>query len=243
LLCLAHAGSGPQAFTAWARHLPDGVELWPLLLPGRGRRGREVPLTRMADVVADLDRQLPADGTPPALFGHSMGALIAFELARLLTGRTGAGPAHLFVSACRAPHLALSTSPMHGWPTSRLLAELQRLGGTPAELLASTKHREPLLRPYRADLEVYETYRPTRGRALHCPISVFGGLDDTAISRSGLQAWRRHTTAAFSIDLFPGGHFYLHRTDTLFLATLCRKLVGAQVAIPPASRLPRAWRQ
>jgi len=198
-------------------------------LPGRGVRSGKSALTNMADVIADVAKHHADDASSIALFGHSIGALIAFEFARLLRRENRTSPVQLFVSACHAPHIPPARPAMHELPDAPLVDVLRRLGGTPPEVLASSKLRAALLRPYRADLAVYETYRYSHERPFSCPISAFAGMDDAAVTYADLSEWRRHTEADCTIDVFPGDHFYLQRTDTGFLSLFCRKLNALMV--------------
>lgn len=224
LFCLPHAGSGPRMFLPWADCLSEAIELWLITLPGHGQRMREPLLRRMGDVVAEVGGRFPVDGKPFALFGHSMGALIAFELTRFLEKEQGAAPVHLFVSACRAPHIAASKPPLHELPPVRLWEHLRVLGGTPPEVLASTKLRRLLAPVVRADLQVYENYTCVPSSVSPFPIGAFGGLEDRSVALADLGAWKLHTGHSFSLDLLPGDHFYLYRADTPLFRMLSDRL-------------------
>lgn len=208
LYCFPHSGGSPGEYLRWADDLP-GIEVHGVQLPGRGSRLGEKPYTDMRELVAALAAELPVRA-PYAFFGHSLGALVAYELARTLRER-GGGPGHLIVSAYQAPHLPRQRPPLHALPDAELLeAVLTDNADLPAELRDDPDFVEGVLTAYRADLTVVETYRPTSGPPLPIPITVLGGIDDDG--GVGLLAdWRTHTTARFVLHLLPGGHFYLRQ--------------------------------
>jgi len=152
---------------------------------------------------------------PFAFFGHSLGALIAFELARELARRNERGPVRMFASARRAPHLPHSGRLVHNLPASELIRELKTYKGTPDAVLDDPDLLAMLLPTTRADFALHETYTYASGPLLVCPISALGGLEDDHVAPHELEAWRKETHGDFSIRMFPGGHFYLrdHRLD------------------------------
>jgi medium-chain acyl-[acyl-carrier-protein] hydrolase len=157
---------------------------------------------------------------PFAFFGHSMGALISFELARHLRRIHYPGPAQLFISAHRAPQLPDSNSPLHDLPDSALIDALSRLGGTPQAILQHTELMNVMLPILRADLTLCETYVYISEPPLDCPIAVFGGEQDSMVSTQELQEWRNQTRSAFTLHMLPGDHFFLHSRQNLLLGTL-----------------------
>lgn len=205
LVVFPHAGSGAGAYRGWRALLPADVELGLVHLPGREARLSEPPLTSvhaMADIVADALVREPAR-IPLALFGHSLGAHVAFETAR----RPGVKPDRLLVSGNRGPSLPFPRAPIHHLDDARILEEFERLGGTPPEIL---QHAElmALLRPIlRADLQAAETYAYVQGSPLACPITAYGGADDPNVPTGSLDAWRHETTGPFRMRVLPGGHF------------------------------------
>lgn len=218
LLCLPHAGGGASSYRGWADALPPEVEVCPVQLPGRENRLAEPPFDRMAPLAEALaDVVEPLLSLPFALFGHSNGALVGFELARTLRARGRPGPVHLFASGRRAPDLPPDRPPTHHLPDAAFLADLQELGGLPPQVLEHPELMEMLLPTLRADVASHETYEFQEQPPLAFPITAYGGLTDPRVSREKLQAWSRHTAGPFVMRLFPGGHFYLqeHRTDVL----------------------------
>jgi medium-chain acyl-[acyl-carrier-protein] hydrolase len=189
--------------------MPDGIELCPLELPGRGARIDEAPFRRMDSLVDTLCEVLaPLLDIPFALFGHSMGAYIAHAVARRLSAGGGPAAAHLFVSAAAAPDWTPRNPPLHSLPDRELIGALARLGGTPAAVLARDELVSALLPTLRADLALAETYTAARSETVSCPITAFGGAAD-AIDRRALQGWSAFTDGAFRLRVFPGEHFYL----------------------------------
>jgi len=227
LLCFPYAGAGIAIFRAWPDGLPADVEVCPVQLPGRGTRLMEPPFTRLSPLIHALAQALsPLLDKPFAFFGHSLGALLSFELARQLRRQYGVQPARLFISADRAPQIANRDPLTHSLPEGEFLLELRRLKGTPRELLEDQEVMQIMLPILRADFAVYETYGYATEPALNCPISAFGGLQDQRVSRGDLEAWRDQTSDSFSLRMFPGDHFFLHSTQPVLLRVLCQELRG-----------------
>jgi medium-chain acyl-[acyl-carrier-protein] hydrolase len=225
LFCFPYAGGGTLAFRGWAEQLPGWVEICPVQLPGREHRTREPALRSVPAIVeAAAESLLPHFDKPFAFFGHSMGALIGFDLARLLWERHGIAPVRLFVSGCPAPHLKRKRPPSYDLPESEFVNKLRALNGTPRELLDNPDLMCVLLPLLRADFEASETYSYNAGAPLECPISAFGGTADPEAERRDIREWCEHTTAAFSLKMFPGDHFFLHSAQALLLNVLAEQL-------------------
>jgi medium-chain acyl-[acyl-carrier-protein] hydrolase len=223
LFCFPYAGAGAFIFRTWPDDLPGDVEVCPVQLPGRGTRLMEPPFTQLLPLVEALAHALaPFLDKPFAFFGHSLGALVSFELARCIRREWGVHPARLLVSASRAPQIPHRGQPIHTLPEKEFLAELGRLNGTPSELLEHKELMEIMLPLLRADFAVYETYMYAPEPPLNCPISVFGGIQDHRVKNSDLEAWRAQTTGSFSLRMFPGDHFVLKQP--LFLRLLSQEL-------------------
>ena len=223
LICLPYAGAGALIFRKWSDALPPDIEVCPIQLPGRGTRLTEPPFTMLSCLVEALARVLdPLLDKPFAFFGHSLGALIAFELARQIRRHHGVHPVRLFASAGRAPQIPHRTPPIHNLANKEFLAELRRLNGTPRELLDHEELMEVMLPILRADFALYETYLYSNEPPLNCPISAFGGVQDRRVSASDLEAWRSQTSASFSLRMFPGDHFFLK--EPLLLRALSQEL-------------------
>lgn len=233
LFCFSHAGGGAVVFRSWPDHLPPEIEVCALQLPGRENRLREKPLNAMADVIEALTHVLqPHLDKPFAFFGHSLGGLIGFELAQQLRRVEGHAPAQLFISARRAPHLPEPFPPIHHLPDAEFIAEMRRrYQGIPAAILQVPELLEVMLPMLRADFAVFETYAYVEREPLACPIAVFGGEQDGIANRDDLNAWRKHTRSRFSMQIFPGGHFYWRETQAALLQAVSQELKSL-LAIP-----------
>ena len=227
LFCFPYAGGNALIYRNWAGNLPPSVEVCPVQLPGRGNRLQEPSFTRLVDLVQALNQALfPYFDKPFAFFGHSMGAMIAFELARSLRRDYGLEPMHLFVSGRVAPQIRRQEPITYDLPEPELLEELRRLNGTPKEVLEHPELMQLMLPLIRADFQVVQTYKYSPEPPLSCPISAFGGLQDQGVSRAALEAWREQTAATFIIRMFDGDHFFLHGVQPLFLSILAQELYG-----------------
>ncbi|MDZ7630673.1 MAG: alpha/beta fold hydrolase [Gemmatimonadaceae bacterium] len=218
LFCLPFAGGGAVTYRLWHRTLPDDIEVVAAMLPGREARLNEAPLTSVAAMVDDLlPSVLAASDMPYAIFGHSMGALVAFELAKALERSGGRPPSQLFVSARRSPDEPETRAPMHALPEPAFLDEMQRrYGGIPAEVRAERELLDLLLPTLRADTCAFETYAMSAGPAVRCPVHVYGGVDDAHPTPAQLPAWERALGRPVRVRVFAGDHFYLNaQRDTL----------------------------
>jgi len=211
LVCLPYAGAGASVYREWENELPAEVHLCRVQLPGREERLRESPLTRCADIAAALVEHLqPWLDLPVAFFGHSMGALLAFEAQRLMAQTSGILPKHLFLSGRRAPHLPSRTRDLHNLPENELRRELLRFNGTHEKVLRDRELMALIVPILRADFRVCETHAYSPGEPAPVPISVFGGINDPEATRDELDAWSKHTSSTMRLRMFPGDHFFLH---------------------------------
>ena len=172
----------------------------------------------LVDALAEAIR--PHLAQPFAFFGHSMGAAVAFELARRLRREGQALPAMLLVSAARAPQYRRNHVPPPDLSEADFLAELRRLEGIPVEALGDPEVMRVLLPALRADAALYRNYVYCEEPPLACPIRAFGGEADPNVTRDHLEAWARQTTASFRLRLFPGGHFYMHSAEAALMEAL-----------------------
>jgi surfactin synthase thioesterase subunit len=211
-VCLPHAGAGAGAYRGWPARVGPEVAVLPVQLPGREERLDESPRTSAAEIATELTGPaLDLLRWPYVLFGHSMGALLAFELAHALSAR-GRGPARLVVSGFAAPQASRRSrrgTPLHLLPDEALAARLRKLSPRGAAALDEPELREPLLRAYRADATVCDTYEPPPRPLLLAPITVLNGDADPAVPPGSVEPWRELTTAPTDFHRFPGGHFYL----------------------------------
>lgn len=193
--------------------------------------------TRLDDLIRAIRHALvPYMDKPFVFYGHSMGGLIAFELARLLRREMGPQPLHLIVSGCRAPNVADTERITYNLPEPELLEELRTLNGTPEEVLDSPEMMEVLLPILRADFEVVETYEYSIEPPLGCPISAFGGLADEKVEHRHLEAWREHTTSTCYVRMLPGNHFFVRTAQTDLLRIVAQKLQAVADSIALAKR-------
>lgn len=217
LFCFPYAGGGTAVYNAWARQLPSSIELCSVRLPGRESRLGERPFVTLDGLLPPLLKALrPYLDQPFAFFGHSMGALLSFELTRRLRQLGAPLPSMLFMSGFRAPHLPAARAPLHHLSEADFIAGLRRLGGTPSTVFDHPELLELVLPALRADFELVETYRHVAQPPLHIPITALGSQNDAIVSVPQLAAWQEHTTAVFSSHIFPGDHFYIH-TETVSL--------------------------
>lgn len=227
LFCFPYAGAGASAYHPWGRIISPEIEIAAIQLPGRETRLREVAHTRLASLVAALAHNLePLLDRPFAFFGHSLGALIAFEVARELRRTDRPQPSHLTVSARRAPQLPETDAPLHGLPQTDFVDSVQkRYNALPDVILKDQDLLDLYLPALRADFEVLETYAYSMEAPLTCPILALGGREDARSSHEQLAQWGAQTAGAFDLKLFDGGHFYLQPQRESVLQTLSRNLL------------------
>jgi len=225
LFCFPYAGGSPYAFRSWPAACPPEVDVYPVHLPGRGRRFAEPSHTRLDALLDDLSRDLQeAVDRPFVLFGHSLGAIVAFELARRFA-REGIPPSCLIVSGRQAPQHAHTGPYRHLLPDDELVRSMRTLNGMPAAVAADAAVMEVMLPILRADIGMSETYVHKPGSPLTCPIVVFGGVQDANVGREKLLGWRDHTRGAFRLQLFPGGHFFLHEAEAAVVRAVITDLL------------------
>jgi medium-chain acyl-[acyl-carrier-protein] hydrolase len=194
-------------------------------LPGRESRFREPPFRQLGPLIEALaDNLRPLLDRPFVFFGHSLGALIGFELTRFLRRRGDALPAALFVSGRRAPERGLQEPPIHALPDDDFCDALRRFNGTPEAVLNHAELMALLLPMLRADFCLSETYNYVPEPPLPIPLVAFGGLQDPLVSRADLEAWREQTMASFQALLLPGNHFFVHTAELSLLELLTSEL-------------------
>lgn len=210
MFCFPCAGGGASAYRLWADLLPDSIELCAVQLPGRENRLNETPHRRIEGLISALaDALEPQLERSYALFGHSMGALIAFELAHCLRRNRCAPPVQLFAASAPAPHLPRFRAFLHRLPDAALVVSLRRLGGMPEWVVNEPELLALVLPTFRADLELWESYAYHPRPPLPYPISVFGGAADTTVKPFELAGWAQHTKQRFAMRFFSGTHFFV----------------------------------
>jgi surfactin synthase thioesterase subunit len=248
LFCLPYAGASASVYGRWQARLPGWIDVCPIELPGRGRNIAEPPATTVAEMVegalAVLRRSVRG---PFALFGHSLGAVLAFELACRLeassptacsvgegASNTPLEPLVVFASGTDAPSRRDPRRYANLASDAAILAELERLAGTPDAVLADAELMELVLPILRADFAACAAYRADRERRVRCPIEVFGGVEDTTTA-AGLEGWRDHTRGEFTQYMFAGGHFFIHDQVEQVLEHVVRRVDALRVADGSAS--------
>ncbi|MFC7986258.1 thioesterase II family protein [Streptomyces sp. NPDC057336] len=229
LVCLPHAGGSAGFYYPLARALAPRAEVLAVQYPGRQDRRAEPPATdleTLADRIAE--GLVPWTDRPYALFGHSMGALVAFEAARRLRA-AGHGPVELFVSGHHAPEPDAGGTPQ---PVTdeEVIAEIRALNGTGDTLIDDPETLRMILPALRADYEALSRYRFRPGAPLDCPVTAFAGDDDPKAGVEGVRAWQTRTTGAFELNVFGGGHFFLVDRQAEVLGVLAEHL--GRVAAP-----------
>ncbi|MDN5898490.1 MAG: thioesterase domain-containing protein [Brachybacterium sp.] len=226
LFCFPYAGSGASVFRPWQDAMPDGVKLIPAHLPGRDERAAHPPTRTLSAQVEQMHHAIePLLDRPFALFGHSMGALLAFELARALRESGSPRPLRLFLSAFRAPHLPNPNFTIHHLPDEVLKTVLLK-DGTAPEIVHNVDIMRALLPTLRADFELCETYCHEEQPPLDVPIRAFGGLQDVRVPATDLEPWREHTSRDFALQTFTGDHFFVHSARDLLVTHLVDDLTA-----------------
>ncbi|WP_409180701.1 thioesterase II family protein [Amycolatopsis sp. VS8301801F10] len=210
LVCFPHAGGGANAYASWVGKLPPEIELAAVQLPGRQNRIDEAPADAVDPLVHAIVESLrPVTDAPFSFFGHSSGSLLAFEVARELQARGGPSPRRLFLSAQSSPDVVREGPKLHSLPESEFRAAILSLGGFDAELAEDADAVAELLPPVLADFRLWENHRVARVPLLQMPILALTGQSDWRAPLSTVEGWRAYTTASFSSQMYPGGHFYL----------------------------------
>jgi surfactin synthase thioesterase subunit len=236
MFCFPYAGVGASAFRTWHAAFPPHVELCLVQPPGREARWAEKPFDRVGDFASSAAEALaPFLTVPFVFFGHSLGSLVSFELARELRRRGLPGPIHMFVSAHRAPHLPHPHPPLRHLADSEFIRQLcDQYGGIPQAVLDNRDLLELMLPCLRADFNAFETYQYIEEAPLSCSMSAFGGRQDRRIQEAELAGWRQQTAGSFKLRMFDGNHFFLQGGRDALLAAILGDLEAVGVA--PAGR-------
>ncbi|MBL8149020.1 MAG: thioesterase [Blastocatellia bacterium] len=222
LFCLPYAGSGATIFRPWLNRFSD-LEIIPVQYPGRENRIREPLLKNILGLANLLAENIYCD-KPFALFGHSMGALLAFELAHRLRALNKMAPEWLFLSASCHPSFRKKVKQSYLLSDKELVEELSTLNGTPRQVLENEELMQLVLPIIRADFEAVQTYKPSSSLPLDIPITVFGGYQDNEITEESLEGWQVETRKSFNRKMFTGDHFFIHTQEVIVLDEIHKQL-------------------
>lgn len=235
LFSLPCAGASAATYLRWRHRLPSWIRLQPIELPGRGGRLHETPEKTFDVLATRLCDELETN--PPqryALFGHSMGALLAYRIAHCLRARTRRLPMALLASACAAPSQQDWRRYAGKEGDAALMADLRKQNGTPEEVFENPELLSMTLSLLAADFRICASFRYEELPPLPIPIHVFGGRADE-IHTSRLEAWQLESTVNYSLDWFDGGHFFLRQQEEEFLRVLVQRLSGNPLEVAGAA--------
>lgn len=210
LFCIPYAGGNASIYKDWTPAAPEGVEVCPVELPGRGRLFKQ-PFADSLEVLAETIREAitPYTARPYAIFGHSMGALLAYEVTAQLRSAGHPEPSALFLSGRCPPFGGRTGTSVSRLPDPQFLEHLRKLAGTPQEILASEELMQIFLPVLRSDFSLCEEYEPQEAQIFTMPVTVMSGDEDEETSEREMQRWRRVTTGAFTSRRYPGDHFFM----------------------------------
>lgn len=228
LICFPYAGGNPYLFMEWVRQLRPEIQVQAVQAPGHGSRLTERPKHTIAEIVSEIMQHFPETGQRLfAFYGHSLGALLAFETARQLRKEGRPLPIHLFVGASRPPHLGPIEPLLHPLNEQDFLHGVQaRYSGIPGEVFHDPDLRSLFLPGLRADFAVYETYTYQADAPLPCPISAFAGNDDPFVPEALIRGWRSYTSAGFEVTSLPGDHFFLVQSRDALIGKIREQLAA-----------------
>ena len=221
LFCFHHAGTGASIFNSWSEKLPSDTEVISIQLPGRENRLKETPFTRLKPLIQTLTPLFEEYlDVPFAFFGHSMGALLSFEVARELRRKSWSVPECLFVSAYRAPQIPDLDLPIYQLPDAKFIKAVSDYQGISEQNLQNLESRQILISNLKADFEILQTYFYTKEEPLESHIYAFGGLADPKVSRQQLAAWEQQTKIDFQLKMFNGNHFFWREAEDEVISTI-----------------------
>lgn len=225
LFCFPYAGGSAATYRRWPDIFPQSIEVCAVQLPGRGSRLHEPAFASAEALVPVLaDALAPHLNGPVAFFGHSMGAIIAFELARYLRAERKRDLTHLFVSGRRAPQIKLDEAVTYDLPEPEFIEAIRDLNGTPKEVFEHTELLQLMIPLLRADFAFCQTYEYSPQPPFEFPITVLGGVEDDKVSPEHLEAWREQTTGSFSLEMLPGDHFFINAPPQKFFQSILQDL-------------------
>lgn len=228
-----YAGGGPSVFNKWSNEFPSNIEIQIVHYPGRGSRSTETAINSLPVLIEKLSQAIqPLLDKSFVFFGHSLGGLIAFELAKRLRTNELSQPKIIFISSCGAPQIPDPNPSIHTFPENEFINSLNKMNGIPQEILKNQELMNLILPILRADFELVETYEYISDEPLDCPIIAIGGLDDERISRERLEGWAAHTRVRFNSLYFPGNHFFINSAKGAVIETVLAEI--GMAANPPS---------
>lgn len=211
----------------WQEKLSADIEVIPVCLPGREQRFMEPAIDTLDEMVRVLSKEIvPLLDRPYALFGYSMGGLIAHHLACHLAEKINKLPQHLFIAATKAPYEPAREYPLHDLPSRDFWSRIAKYEATPAEILNNAEYRDLFEPQLRADFKLFETANSNSLNVLNCPITVFGGMQDTSPKPVELEDWQQASTGPCDHQMFDGGHFFINSHVDQLVKTVRNKLEG-----------------
>jgi medium-chain acyl-[acyl-carrier-protein] hydrolase len=230
MFCFPYAGGSAVIYKKWAELLPATIQVISVELPGRGPRLQEPAFVSVSPLIEELGEAIqPLLDRPFVLFGHSMGAVIAFELARSLRRRGASQPRAVLVSGHRAPQVQRREPITYNLPQAEFIEELIKLDGTPKGVIENVELLEIMIPLLRADFQLVQTYEYSADAPLPCPIIAYGGLQDHHIPQDLLAPWKELTVSRFALHMLPGDHFFIRSSQNRLLELLARELGEAMV--------------
>lgn len=231
IFCIPFLGGLGSVFSGWVRHLPEEIELQALQLPGRPPRHAEAAHSRYPELVDALrDALLPRLDAPYAIYGHSLGALLAFGLAHALRDAGAPAPEHLFLAAYPAPHLHNPVGDIAGLPEAEFIEGLKRLRGIPEQVLADSELLNVFLPSLRAEIALLNSYAHEARTPLAVPATILGGTHDHVVTAAEIDAWRQHFAGAVDVREIDGGHYFVKDAPRSVVDVVLARLALAQPA-------------
>lgn len=212
LFCIPYAGGSAAIYNRWKPYLNDDIRLTPVELAGRGKRFKEPFCDSLEEMADDVCKIIKVGmDSPYALFGHSMGGALVYELACRIKREQGKEPIHIFISGRRPPHIINSGKLLHELPFDDFKEEILKLGGTPKELFENKELMNIFLPILRADYRIIENYKYKQDKiVMSCGLTVLAGEKDDESDPKYMIEWKKYTKSQFSFYIFNGGHFFLH---------------------------------
>lgn len=236
LFCFHYAGAGASIFDSWSEKFPSDIEVISIQLPGRENRLEEAAVTRLKPLVQTLTPLFEQYlDVPFAFFGHSMGALLSFEVARELRRQSWSVPDYLFVSAYRAPQIPDLDLPIYKLPETKFIKAISDYQGVSVQNLQNLESRQTLISNLKADFEILQTYFYTKEEPLESHIHAFGGIADPKVSRHELAAWKQQTKVDFQLEMFNGNHFFLREAENEVISTIKKAIKMTVLPLSKAS--------